>query len=692
MKFSESWLREWINPNCSKEQLCHFLTMAGLEVEHSDDFSTSDEIDINITPNRGDCLSIKGIARDLAACTHSVYTMPFNIVQAPINSQIEVTLEIESDALNICSKYCGRVIQNITVSNPTPDWMKMRLSASGLKTHNCIVDIMNYVMLELGQPMHAFDLDKIDADKPNKSIIVRKAKAGETLVALDNQLLKLTPEHCVIADSKASLALAGVMGGLDSGVSMQTQSVFLESAFFHPLALAGVARNFGLQTDSAYRFERGVDFNLPAQAIERATQLILEIAGGQAGVLIEKGDPTYLPKIGCITLNHQSINKLLGHNITAEQIVDILVSLECEVRSDSLPNQSLSWSVTPASHRFDLTIEADLIEEICRVVGYENLPVTKPSFTADKNYLKIDSVPLSRFRRALADMGYTEAITYSFVSPTLQALCTPELESLKLENPISSEMSVMRTSLWPGLISALQYNQARSQSTIQLFESGLRFRLINHELIQERVLSGIVVGQADPTHWGAKAKAFDFYDVKGHIESIFQLTGYNVDDLQWSACTEGVLHPGQSAKISYKSKNLGSMGVLHPKMAQTLSLEGTVIVFELLLEDFSKMKDFEFHAPSKYPSISRDVSFTLNIDQEIGALVEFIKNNVGQLLQKVVVFDIYSGKGIEVGRKSAAISLTFQHEARTLVENEVEILMQGMIANLASKFNAQLRE
>lgn len=692
MKFSESWLREWVNPNCSVEQLCHFLTMAGLEVEHCDSSLVSPVIEINITPNRGDCLSIKGIARDLAACTHTVYQMPFNIVETPPNRVPQPTVKIEFDTLEICPKYFGRVIQNVNLTCPTPDWMQARLIASGLKTHNCIVDIMNYVMLELGQPMHAFDLDKIDGHTPNKIVVIRKAKSGETLLTLDNQMLELTPANCVIADSEKSLALAGVMGGLESGVSMQTQSVFLESAFFNPLALAGVARNFGLQSDSAFRFERGVDFNLPLEAIHRATQLILQIAGGEAGFIIEAGDLSYLPKVSYINLNYQTILKLLGQEISIEQITDILTSLGCEVTRSEFLNQNCSWQVQPPSYRFDLNIEVDLIEEIARVVGYDNLSMKMPHFTVNQNIINTNCVPLSRLKRALVDVGYTEAVTYSFVSPAHQALCTPELENLILENPISSEMSVMRTSLWPGLIGALKYNQARSRSTIQLFESGLRFRLINKQLIQERVLSGIAVGQAEAIHWKKKSNLLDFYDVKGHIESIFELTGYEAGDLKWETCSDCALHPGQSAQLSYKSKNLGLMGVLHPKIAQSLSLDGSVIVFELLLEDFSKMKDFQFHSPSKYPSISRDLSFTLNIDQVIGDLVEFIKNNLGKLLQKVVVFDIYSGKGIDVGRKSVAISLTFQHAQRTLVENEIENLMQTMIRDLQSKFNAQLRE
>lgn len=690
MKLSEKWLREWVNPSCSTEELCHVLTMAGLEVESCEGKSDDCVIELSITPNRGDCLSIQGVARDVSACTQTSMTIPSHIKKDIVKTHdalSNMSVTIEPSALKDCPRYYGRIIEDIKVETPTPDWMLKRLEACSLKTHNCIVDIMNYVMLELGQPMHAFDLDKIDTHQSSKSIRIRKAKVGETLLTLDNQTLELNETHCVISDSENALALAGIMGGLDSSVTMQTQSVFLESAFFNPTSISGVGRKFGIQSDSSFRFERGVDFNLPLQALNRASQLILEIAQGKASDIIECTHEEALPKIVPIALSYDRVVKLLGYAISIDSIQAILDSLGCLVEL-----KETIFKVTPPSYRFDLKIEEDLIEEICRVVGYDNIPMSLPNFHTNPASSNEMQVPLARFKRALVDMGYTEAITYSFVSKEVQDLITPKEIGITLANPISSELSVMRTSIWPGLIGALRYNQARSQLAVQFFESGLRFRLVDDTLLQEPVLSGLIVGASGAPHWKSPARAFDFYDVKGHVESLFELTGANLKELEWQLSDHDALHPGQSAELFYKGIPLGVLGALHPRIAQSLSLEGNVFVFELLLEPFSLKKAFKFSRPSKYPSVTRDISMLLNADQAVGQVVGYIQEKGQPLLQKASVFDIYSGKGVEPGKKSVAIGLTFQHAERTLVEEEVDNLMQSLVAGLQSTFRAQLRE
>lgn len=635
-------------------------------------------IEVDLTPNRSDCLSIHGVARDVGALLNlPVQELPATQVKPEHQEQLPIRLEAPAD----CPRYLGRVIRQVNVGAETPMWLVERLRRAGIRSLGPVVDVTNYVMLELGQPMHAFDLAQIE-----EGIVVRRARAGEQLELLNGQTVELQDDTLVIADEAKPLALAGVMGGEASAVGDETGDIFLESAFFTPLALAGRARQYGLHTDSSHRFERGVDPELPRLAMERATQLILEIVGGQAGPITEAVESGDLPQPVEIVLRAQRISHLLGVDIPDAEVEAILGRLGMEVEA-----VAGGWRVRPPSFRFDLAIEVDLIEELVRIWGYERVPVRTPVQPTSMQPESESTVVRRRLRNMLVDRGYQEAITYSFVEPKLQQLLDPEHPPLALANPISSDLSVMRTSLWPGLISATLYNQNRQQSQVRLFEIGLRFRGGLENLAQERMLSGIATGSRLPEQWGSDEAKVDFYDVKADVEALLALTG-EASRFHFEPARHPALHPGQTAQIWRDEQPIGWLGALHPQLQKTLDLDGRSFVFEMLLDPISTARTPSFAPLSRYPSIRRDLAVVVAEEVSAEAVLQQVREAAGELLREVFAFDLYRGKGIPEGHKSLAIGLILQESSRTLTDEDVDEVISRTVSRLGRELSAVLRE
>lgn len=635
-------------------------------------------IDIALTANRGDCLSIMGIARESSALLKVKNRSP---KMAPVADTIKDGLKITLAAPQKCPRYLGRIIRNINLHVNTPIWMQERLRRSGIRSIHPVVDVTNYVMLELGQPLHAFNLENINAE-----IQVRLAQPGETLTLLDGRVLNLTAEDLVIADRDQPLALAGIMGGVTSGVTANTHHLFLESAFFTQVPLSLTARRHSLQSDSSYRFARGVDFELPLQAIERATQLLIEIVGGEAGPVVEKVDQAYLPKPATILLRRAQILRLLGIELSNQQVTQILQSLGMQVTE-----QASGWQVQTPSYRYDLTLEVDLIEELGRLHGYHQIPLQTMSVPMQAPQQSETQLSQSRLRALLVDRGYWEAITYSFVSPRLQEWLDPDQTPLALANPISSDLSVMRTSLWPGLLQALQYNQNRQIPRVRLFETGLCFLPPEEQPQQIAMLGGIVSGSVYPEQWGVASRPVDFFDVKGDIETLLALSGQS-HQYSWQPAEHPALHPGQSAELLRDGQVVGRLGALHPQVAEKSGVTAATYLFELKLDMIKSRQLNEFKGISKFPGVRRDLAITVAQATPAGAIEKLILKKAGKLLNNVQIFDVYQGQNIEKGQKSIALALTFQDATRTLKDEEIQVVVDNLINDLKQEFNAKLRE
>lgn len=634
-------------------------------------------IEVDLTPNRGDCLSMVGIAREVGTATHTAVKMP---VVEPVAQQIEAVLPVEIKAIEACPRYAGRVIRGVDAAAPTPVWMAERLRRAGVRSLSAVVDITNYVMLELGQPMHAFDLAKLDG-----GIVVRMAEQGEKLALLDGTEVELNDNTLVIADQAKAVAMAGVMGGEATAVADDSRNIFLESAFFNPDLLAGRARQYGLHTDSSHRFERGVDPALQEKAIERATQLILDICGGEPGETTLVHDEHHVPQKEAIALRAKRITRLLGIEFEKQDVIDILqrLGMGVAVLEDG-------WRVTPPSFRFDINMETDLIEELVRIYGYDRVPRTA---AASSPVIKRDNEaqkPLSRFKSALVERGYQEAVCYSFIAPELQAAFEPELEAIPLANPISSELGVMRTSLIPGLVSTLQYNLNRQQKRLQLFETGLRFVQQGSETLQQGMIAGLISGSADVEGWNIESRAFDFYDLKADVEALLAPSG--LDNYRFEPLEHSALHPGQAALIMRDDEWVGVMGALHPKLAQKLKIKQKAFVFELSVAAISRGSIAQFSAVSEFPAMRRDLAVVLKQEISAQALVDCIRQAGPDFLQDVHIFDIYQGENLASGSKSVALGLILQDFSRTLNDEEVEAAMAAIVAALHKELDATLRE
>ena len=796
MKFSENWVREWVNPSISTEQLCDQITMLGLEVDgvekvagdftgvvvgevvecaqHPDadklrvtkvnvggdrlldivcgapncrqglkvacategavlpgDFKIKKTklrgqpsegmlcsfselgidvdadgiielpldapvgtnlreyldlddkaIEISLTPNRADCLSIAGVAREVGVVNKQVVNQPhFDAVPATISDKVQIELK----APEACPRYLLRVVKNVNVKAQSPIWLQEKLRRCGIRSIDPIVDITNYVLLELGQPMHAFDASKV-----SQPVQVRLANNGEELVLLDGTTAKLKSNTLVIADQTGPLAMAGIFGGQASGVDAETtKDVILEAAFFAPLAIAGRARQYGLHTDSSHRFERGVDFTLQRHAMERATALLLEICGGEAGEICEVVSEQYLPKVNEVTLRREKLDSLLGHHIETETVTEIFERLGFAVKY-----ANDVWTVTSASWRFDIEIEEDLIEEVARIYGYNSIPNNAPLAHLRMREHKESDLDLSRIKTALVDADYQEAITYSFVDPKVQTLLHPEIEALVLPNPISVEMSAMRVSLLSGLLGAVVYNQNRQQNRVRLFETGLRFvpdANAEFGVRQEFVLAGVITGTAKSECWTGKAETVDFFDLKGDLESILSLTEVG-NRVKFVAKAYSALHPGQSAAIELDGKEIGFIGTIHPLIAQKLGLNGKAVVFEILWDAIANRRVVQAKEISKFPANRRDLALVVSDNVPAGDIIDACKQAGGEKLTQVNLFDVYQGIGVASGHKSLAISLTIQDNEKTLEDDEINAVISAVLNEVKQRFNAELRD
>ena len=642
------------------------------------------EVDNKSLSNRPDLLSHYGIARELSVI-FDAKLKPYDKVigeRLELASEKSGKLEVEVIAKEACPRYLAIRINNVKVKE-SPAFVRERLLAAGQRPINNIVDLTNYVMLECGQPLHAFDLAQIKG-----GICVRMAQDNEKITVLDGQEITLKANTLVIADQHRALAIAGVMGGADSGVTLgKTTDIFLESAFFEPIAIAGKARSYGLHTDASHRFERGVDWQLPAHAVERATELLLSIVGGSAGPVLVTEDAGHLPKLATITLRAERVKQMFGLDLSHEQIESLLMPLGLSMTVQ----EAGVWSVEVPSHRFDITIEVDLLEEIGRLYGYDQLPVRYPAARLAPQAQSEAQAQLPVLRRLLVARGYQEAITYSFIEPEVFTAFHPELKPLTLANPISAELSVMRASLLPGLLKALQHNLNRQQDRVRLFESGLRFVGQLDDLKQERMLAGVITGARLPELWTHGKETVDFYDIKADVEALLGAAG-DRDGFTFVPCQQHAFHPGQCARIEHNGQAVGFVGTLHPQLAIELDIDQQVLMFEVQLDAISTGRLPTFTELSRFPEVRRDLALVVNADIPAQELMDAMRSAAGEWLTQIRLFDVYQGKGVEEGCKSLAVGLTWQHPSRTLTDEEVSAATQAILALLSDKFAAILRK
>lgn len=676
MKFSLDWLKKFINVKNNAEQIAAQITDAGLEVESI----VGDVIEVSVPPNRADCLGMVGLSREIAAIMDIKFTEPaVKPVAAKSNDQIKIQVQ---DSVG-CPKYLGRVIKGIDNSKETPQWIKDCLINADMKIISPIVDITNYVLLEWGQPLHAFDLSKVSGD-----IIVRKAKSGEQMQLLDESTVQLTPDTLLIADSKRPLAIAGVKGGMDSGIMPDTKDILIECAYFEPVGVRLTSRHFGLKTDGAYRFERCIDPTMQEQVMEHVTQLIIDTVGGTPGPVVSVIAAKQLPPTVTLSLRMSKIKKILGIDLDKTKVIGILERLGFQVESHNSHDELM---VTVPAFRQDISREIDLVEEVGRIYGFQNIPAQSTVGTLQFMPLPEARVTEQQVLKCLVNRGYHEVITYSFIDQEYAKLFNPTINTeLCLANPISSEMGYMRPSLLPGLVKTIQYNQNRQQGRIRLFEVGLRYTGTMKELQQRKTIAGVCYGNILPEGWGNQKRAVDLFDVKGDVIALLNLA-HNTADLQFKAGTDLAMHPGQCLDIILKGNVIGKIGAMHPSLQQALALPETVIMFEIDYAALTNGNIAGFNMFSKYPSVRRDLAIL--VSRKLGAeqLENAIRAKAGNLLTDLVLFDVYQGKNIPEDQKSMALGLVLQHPDRTLTDSEINDVFTNVITMLQHEFNATLR-
>lgn len=627
-------------------------------------------ITIKMTPNRGDCLSIQGIAREVAAIS-GVAAHPVDCV--PVAAELADTLSVAIEAPNACPIYCGRVIRGIDPNAVTPEWMVRRLQRCGVRAIHPVVDVTNYVLLELGEPMHAFDLAKVAG-----GIQVRTARAGETLALLNDQTVDLTAGTLVIADDAGAVALAGIMGGAGSAVSDRTTDIFLEAAHFTPEAMAGRARSYSLSTDASHRFERGVDPTLPVHAMERATRLILDICGGQAGPVSVVGGGTV--RRAPIRFRPERARRLLGMAVTDAEMRATFVRLGLDLEAEGR-----EWQVSSPSFRFDLAIEVDLIEEIARIKGYDNLPAILPAMVANMPGLPERQRGHDEFKTRLMDLGYQEVVTYSFIDAKQQDMVAPDAEQIALVNPIASQMGIMRGSLMPGMLQTLRHNLNHGQERLRIFELGRCFLGTGSDA-QPLRLGGLAYGSASSEQWGEGYRAVDFFDIKADLEALLLPT---IAD--FAKAEHPALHPGQCARISIAGRSAGWLGALHPGLVQQLGLTRAPILFEIDWDVIGTRELPSYMTVSRLPAVRRDIAVVVDAGHAIGTILDTVRARLPATVTEFTAFDVYQGQGIEVGKKSLAFRMLLQHTEKTLTDAEIETAVGQVLDVLAREFAAVLR-
>jgi phenylalanyl-tRNA synthetase beta chain len=641
-------------------------------------------LEVNATPNRGDCMSVFGIARDHAAAQDRRY---LRLQVAAVAARSAAVFPVTLDAPAACPVFGSRVIRGVKVGAASPAWLRERLRRVGINSISPIVDVTNYVMMDLGQPMHAYDLAKLA-----EGIHVRMAGPKERITLLDDKEYELDPEHLVIADARGAIGLAGIMGGRGTAISDATSDVLLEAAHFVPDAIAGRARRLGLFTDAAHRFERGVDPGLPAMAIERATALLLEIVGGEPGpVQVTRAEGRAAADVeDWVSLRRARLAKLLGVSVPDDEVHAVLSAV-----SDRVEVAEAGWRVHKPPHRFDIRIEEDLIEEVARLRGFDSIAESHaiaPQIAGESTEARVTN---DRLLAAMADRGYREVITYSFVDPTLQQQLFPERPSLRLANPISAELSDMRVSLWTGLVHACRENLRRQQTRVRLFEIGKKFVVHGREqggdLEEVETLAGIATGARWPEQWGVAREALDFYDVKGDVQSALALTG-DVSSVRFVAETLDCLRPGRTARIYRGSTAVGWLGELHPQVARAINFSTTAFLFELEIDSAFKAKPLHFNSISKFPSVRRDLAIVVDESVPLAVLQENVTVSASGLLSELRVFDVYRGPGVESGRKSIALGLILQDSSRTLTDVDADSVVAAVVARLRDELSATIRD
>ncbi len=638
--------------------------------------------ELTLTPNRGDCLGMAGVAREISVLTGARLEAPVINARAPTVSR---TVEVRLDAVDACPRYTGRVIQGVDMGARTPDWMVERLRRCGMRSIHPIVDVSNYVMHELGQPMHAFDLARVRG-----GIVVRRAYEGEELELLDGSTVKMSPDNLVIADHQSAIALAGIMGGKNSAITDQTTDIYLESAFFQPNDMIGKARKFGMHTDASHRFERGVDSGLQSIAMERATHLILDIAGGSAGPVTDAVERSALPQAQTIRLDYPTIERALGIRIPFDEVARILCGLGVSLVADGS-----GWEALPPGWRFDISGQHDLVEEVGRCYGFEKIIPAAPLATHRSGRGRRREGVISRhdIQQALIQRGYHETMTYSFVERAAQQNLLAREDAIPLLNPIADNMSVMRQSLWPGLLEALRHNLNRQESRVRLFEIGHVFEWADHERKsrEKNHLAGLVSGLCQPGQWGYEPREADFFDLKGDLEAVLNLS-HSPSRIQFRSFAHSALHPGQCARIEYKNEGIGVAGRLHPAQQKLYETDQAVYLFEIDLAFLTHSGLPEFSEVSKFPTLQRDLSILVDEEIAVQTVLEIIRSGGGKLLKKLELFDIYREQKLDKNKKSLAVALTFQSDSSSLTSSEIEAVTARIIGLLESEAGARLRD
>ena len=636
-------------------------------------------IDLDLTPNRGDCLSIRGLAREVGLL-NNVPVSPPKFEPSPESTGTSFPITVENAAG--CPRYLGRVIEDVDVSARAPMWMRERLRRCGLRSIDPVVDVTNYVLLELGQPMHAFDLAQLHG-----GIVVRDGRPGESIVLLDGREIAVEDTTLLICDGNGPVAIAGVMGGERSGVSRATRNVFLECAFFAPQTVAATARRFGLHTDAAHRYERGVDYELQAEAVERATGLLLDIVGGKAGPVVAAGSDDHLPKRSPVSLRRSRLQHLVGEAVADAEVTRIFERLEMKPVASG-DGEKRTWRVTPPSHRFDIELEEDLVEEVLRIHGYNTVASRVPAASLPLGQPARDKLPASKLADLLVDLGYSEAITYSFIDPKVADILDPQADPLRVVNPISNDHAAMRTNLLAGLVAALGNNLARQASRLRLFEIGQCFQRHADDLTQATWCGGILFGNREQESWAQDESALDFFDVKGDVERLLAQGGR---DATFAPAGDPILHPGQSATAFLDGDEVGRLGRLHPEVEAALGLPAGVFVFELNVDAISQLRIRRDDGQSRFPSVRRDLALVVEQKVDAASIQAVARRCLGELLAEFRVFDVYVGKGIADGSKSVAIGMTLQHPSRTLADAEVQDRIAELVAALGAELGARLR-
>ncbi len=673
MRCDLSWLSRWVERLPSDDDLARRMTLAGLEADEPRDSI----LELELTPNRGDCLSVRGLAREVSTLTGAALREPLDPEDIPVESKSAPRLgEVDADA---CPYYGLRLIEDIEPRAETPEWMRDRLERSGVRARQLLVDITNYVMLELGQPLHAFDADAVAGE-----VSVRWAREREMIQTLDDENRTLDPDMLVIATGEQPLAVAGILGGGSSAVREGTTRVLLESAHFAPAAISGRARRMKLHTESSRRFERGVDPRLPERAMRRATELILKHAGGRASKVESAGRlaPEFRPER--IRLRAARLERCLALAVEPEEVVRILRALGCQVREGSR-----QWDVRAPSWRFDLAIEEDLIEEVARVVGYDRIELASPP---PPGSWEVSSRPrtarVERCESRLAACGYSEAVTYSFTEESLERVFAPGSRPWRLRNPISEGQAVLRSTLVPSLLRAAQRNLNRQRASVRLFETARVFSRDGEETRESWTLGGVACGLAHPPQWGALPREVDFYDVKGDLQNLFQ---GQPDSLEFEPGEHPALHPGQTARARLGGTEIGILGALHPRLHAKFDLGSPAFVFELDLDAWDDPPPPRFAPWPEYPFVSRDLNVIVDESAPAAAVVDRVRAVGIESLREVTVFDVYRGKGLEPGRKSLALRLIFQSFSGTLKDQDIDGSLDLVIANLKEFLGAETR-